>query len=279
MEVVYREVIQRKYLYSGTDLTNSELCDVMSLESASGYGQLVRTATSDGDQILTGPINRVSYWYDMETRKESSARYAVYDCKYAGGVYVVYYILDSVDYANASEADTKLDNMWYECLLSLKQLRKPDASGFTSQREVFKNGTEIEFAYAPDRLQRVLPHDNGVAVNLYYSDGDKEYVIVEHYDGTETVKTPDDYYESVRQRLDPGKYTFTGVSDYEGYMNYRKWDVSYDNNGVPYTETVATCTDPNGGIINVIWFRPEEYNKNGNVLYYQVLQSLRVIKE
>ena len=56
-------------------------------------------------------------------------------------------------------------------------------------------------------------------------------------------------------------------------------DMTYDNNGIPYVETVATCLDPNGGMINVIWFRPEEFADNGQALYFQILMSLRILTE
>ena len=279
MEIVFDEIIDRKYLYECTDVTHKELADVMSVTRFEGFGHVTDSVSDDGVHLVTAPIDQVSFWYDMDTEIECSARYAIYDSEYTGGVYVAYYFLYNVDYKNMQAEDEESDNMWRNCLMSLHQIWEPDEASFVSHQEEFTNGTEVEFAYYPNYLEEIKRQESGIALNLYYSEEDTEYIIIEHYAGTDTIKTAEDYYESVQKRLDTKKYHFTDIKDYEGYLDYGYWEVSYDNNGIPYVETVATCLDPNGGMINVIWFRPEEFADNGQALYFQILMSLRILTE
>ena len=203
--------------------------------------------------------------------------YCAYDCKFDPiGVYTVMFVLNGVNAGSEGQKEKELYELWLSCAKSLVQLETPMEYMYASTVVGMPDGTDMEFAYDMEELDRIDKDEDG-DINLYFNPGTAESISIQHFVPQDGIKTAEDYYNAKRQKYSDEKFHYSEISEYAGRMKYQHWTLTYREAGDDYTEEVFIHVNEDGTMWLIVLLRYTEWEDDGALLLDDLLWTMREV--
>lgn len=203
--------------------------------------------------------------------------YYAYDCKFDPiGVYTVMFVLNGVNAGSEGQKEKELYDLWLSCAKSLVQLETPMEYMYASSVVGMPDGTDMEFAYDMEELDRIDKDEDG-DINLYFNPGTAESISIQHFVPQDGIKTAEDYYNAKRQKYSDEKFHYSEISEYAGRMKYQHWTLTYREAGDDYTEEVFIHVNEDGTMWLIVLLRYTAWEDDGALLLDDLLWTMREV--